>query len=110
MSTINARFETLDESWIDKAIECLFNEGAQIKNTVIVVCRGTHIFFLNLDANLRISSIVLLIFSVFNLFHYAMVFIIGGLMCLNFLEGTLTALFRPSGEVGGSCVKRMGSS
>ena len=62
---------------------------------------------LNLDANLRSSSLVLLRMSIFTLSCYAVVLVIDDLMCLNFLEGVLTTFFRHHCETSGDFARSM---
>ena len=62
---------------------------------------------LNLDENIRRSSLFLLRASTFTFLCFNVTLIIDGLMCLNSLEGAFAMLLRPRGEVNGSCVKSL---
>ena len=73
-STTNARFEMLDESWTGKAIK-------HLKHSVIKLeTLQSLLVDLNLDVNLRSTSLVSFKASIFTSLHSTMVLIVDSLM------------------------------
>ena len=77
-STINARFEMLDESWTGKAIKHLKHSVIKLE-TLQSLLVEEHVD-LNLDVNLRSTSLVSFKASIFTSLHSTMVLIVDSLM------------------------------